>query len=277
MVYLARSPLKVILFGEHGVLSGGRCLAVAVDIYGYLTMKPSKKNEIIVIDAEGNHIDLIGKCKHTVPGFSKILSLEAPLGCGLGTSAAISLLLSYGKPHNPDILKEALEIENIFHGKASGVDVMTCYTGGLISFKKGTVQKLPIHHLSQFKILIFNTKIPKNTEAAIKLGKHKKELYDGIGKVSEEAYKLLQRDFTLQELYKLIRKNQDLLEELGVCPKEIKDIVDKMREIGIEAKITGAGCGGHLVTVVKKEQEIPGWSSVSIDLEGFHAFGAGCQ
>ncbi|AFN83794.1 mevalonate kinase [Encephalitozoon romaleae SJ-2008] len=240
-------------------------------------MKSSKKSETIVIDAEGNHINLIEKYKHVVPGFSKILSLEAPLGCGLGTSAAISLLLSYGKTRNTDILKEALEIENVFHGKASGVDVMACYTGGLISFKKGTVQKLPAHHLSRFKILIFNAKIPKNTEIAIRLGKRKKELYDEIGKVSEEAYKLLQREFTLQELYKLIRRNQDLLDELGVCPEEMKDVVDKMREIGVEAKITGAGCGGHLVTVVKKEQEIPGWRSVSIDLEGFHAFGTGFQ
>ncbi|KAG5860398.1 mevalonate kinase [Encephalitozoon hellem] len=272
MAHLARSPLKVILFGEHAVLSGERCLAVAVDVYGYLTIESSKSTEAVAIDAEGNYMDLFEKCRYAIPGFRLILSLDAALGCGLGTSAAISLLLSYAKARSPDILKEALEMENAFHGKASGVDVMACYTGGLISFRKGVVERLSVHHLSQFKILIFNTRIPKNTESAIRLGRHKKELYGEIGKVSEEAYKLLQREFTLEELYRLIRKNQDLLDELGVCPREIKDIIDKMREIGIEAKITGAGCGGHLVTVVKKEQEIPGWTSVSIDLNGFHAF-----
>ncbi|AFM99074.1 mevalonate kinase [Encephalitozoon hellem ATCC 50504] len=272
MAHLARSPLKVILFGEHAVLSGERCLAVAVDVYGYLTIESSKSTEAVAVDAEGNYMDLFEKWRYAIPGFRLTLSLDAALGCGLGTSAAISLLLSYAKARSPDILEEALEMENAFHGKASGVDVMACYTGGLISFRKGVVERLSIHHLSQFKILIFNTRIPKNTESAIRLGRRKKELYGEIGKVSEEAYKLLQREFTLEELYRLIRKNQDLLDELGVCPREIKDIIDKMREIGIEAKITGAGCGGHLLTVVKKEQEIPGWTSVSIDLNGFHAF-----
>nr|AGE96328.1 mevalonate kinase [Encephalitozoon cuniculi] len=273
MVYLARSPLKVILFGEHGVLSGGRCLAVAIDVYGYLAMKSSSINKAIIIDTNGNCVDLIEKYKYAIPGFDAILFLETPLGCGLGTSAAISLLMSYGKARGPNMLREAYAMENTFHGKSSGVDVSTCYSGGLISFKEGVVEKLSVDHLSQFKILIFNSQISKNTEAAVRLGELNRELYDDIGKVSEEAYWLLQREFTLPELYKLIRKSQDLLDRLGVCPDEMRKVVSKMRKLGIEAKITGAGCGGHLVTVVKKGQQIPGWRSVSIDHQGFHVFG----
>ncbi|ADM12308.1 mevalonate kinase [Encephalitozoon intestinalis ATCC 50506] len=276
MAYLARSPLKVILFGEHGVLSGARCLAISIKIYGYLAMKPSPRDKAVVIDGEGNYIDLIEKYKCSIPGSDAILFLEASLGCGLGTSAAVSLLLSYGRVQDSKMTREALAIENMFHGKASGVDVLACYTGGLISFKQGNVQKLSTRHLSRFKILIFNSRIPKNTQSAIQVGELKKELYDEIGKISEEAYWLLQREFTLEELYKLIRKSQDLLDELGVCPREMREVVRRMRDIGVEVKITGAGCGGHLVTVVNKDLEIPGWTPVSIDLQGFYIFDTEC-
>lgn len=264
---IARSPLKLILFGEHAVMSGARCIAVAVTRYGYLKMHTSSRGGIIVSDASGRQTDLrsIG---YDIPGSEIEILLEAPLGCGMGTSAAISLLLSYAR-EGADMLDNAHEIEDVFHGMSSGVDVSTCHAGGLVSFRRRMVKRLPIRYIERFKIIFFDSKIPKNTAAAIKVGEHKKELYSEIAKVTEEAYKLLQRDFTLQELYKLIRRNQELLDGLGVCPPEMGKEVLRMRGLGVEAKVTGSGCGGCLVSVVNRDEEFSGWVSVSIDQQGF--------
>lgn len=275
MTYLARSPLKVILFGEHAVLSGGRSLAVAIELYAHLEMVPSPAPEAVVSDATGCHVDLATKHGCVIPGFRTNILLEAPLGCGLGTSAAISLLLSHAEGAGlQDMLERAHAIEDIFHGRSSGVDVSACYTGGLISFRNGLVERLPLLHLARFKILVFSSGIPKDTAEAVRLGGHRKELHRQISEVSEEAYWLLQREFALPEIHRLIRRSQDLLDELGVCPDAMRRVVSRMRQIGIEAKITGAGCGGHLVTVVEKDREVPGWRQVSVDSQGFCAFGA---
>lgn len=269
----ARSPLKLILFGEHGVLSGGRCLAIAIDRYGHLEINEAPVGEVVVRDVDDNTVCL-GDLGHVVPGLSVNVSLEAPFGCGLGTSGAVSLLLSHSRNHQTteELLMEAHRIENVFHGRSSGVDILTCHTGGLISFKNMVVERLPVCYLSKFKILIFDSKIPKNTSAAIGVGKARTDLYTEIADVAEEAYRLLQSSFTLEEVYILIRRNQELLDKLGVCPDEMRREIHRMRAMGMEAKITGSGCGGCLMTIVDKATEIPGWTPVSIDLHGFHAY-----
>src|ERR1700748_3292594 len=91
MSAIARSPLKLILFGEHAVLAGGRCLAVAVDMYGYLETSESPAGAVVVRDSNGSRVCLNGP-GYTVPGLDIVISLDAPLGCGLGTSGAVSLL-----------------------------------------------------------------------------------------------------------------------------------------------------------------------------------------
>lgn len=270
---VARSPLKIILFGEHSVVAGGRCLAVAICKYGYLEAFESPESKITVLDSKNNKADLEGLV-HFTPGMNINIVLETPLGCGLGTSGAISLLLSYTRQSRitEDTLDQAHAIEDVFHGRSSGVDVSTCYTGGLVSFKRKQIEKLPTCYIEQFKIMFFDSRIPKNTAMAIKIGGAKEELYSKIEEVAEEAYELLKRRFTLHELYKLIRKNQNLLDELGVCPDAMRKEIYRLRGMGIEAKVTGGGCGGCLVTLVEKTRELPGWTSVPIDRQGFCAF-----
>lgn len=262
---LARSPLKLILFGEHSVMSGGGCIAVAVNRYACLAMHASEG--LSATDSNGCILDLnaLG-----IPVTDMHISLDAPLGCGLGTSAAMSLLASYGLRRTVDgLLEDACRLENVFHGRSSGVDVSVCHTGGLISFRNRQIERLPTCFLDRFKIMFFNSGIPRSTAAAIRVAETRGELLRRIDSIAEEAHALLGREFALPALHSLIRRNQEILEDLGVCPEEMRQEVCRLRRLGIESKITGAGCGGCLVTVVERDCDLPGWTAVSIDSTGF--------
>ncbi|KAM0676550.1 Mevalonate kinase [Binucleata daphniae] len=85
-----------------------------------------------------------------------------------------------------------------------------------------------------------------------------------MGVIAEKAYKLIQSDFSLDQMHHLIKENHDLLYELGVVPAEMQKEVLRLRAKGIESKITGAGCGGHLFTIVDKNTEIDNWEEIEI-------------
>jgi mevalonate kinase len=268
---IARAPFKVILFGEYGVLSGSKCIAFSINRYGYLYMEEAETSGVVAVDKTGNELSLDERLGCKVPGFDAEIVLEASFGCGLGSSAVMSLLLSYAVhgSSSSELLSRAHAFEDIFHGRASGVDVLTSYTGGLICFQSGHAERLPLMHLKKYKILVYDSKASKDTKHAIESSRLTGDTKRKIAEVASEAYNLLCRPFELSELYQLFRRNQELLEELGVCTKELKNEVLRMRGLGIECKITGSGCGGHLVTVVDLRDKYPGWEEVEVDEAGF--------
>jgi mevalonate kinase len=266
---LARTPFKVILFGEYAVLSGGRCIAFSINKHGHLYAPGPGISRAVARDRRGREMDLSAKLGC---GACAEIVLEAPFGCGLGSSAVISLLLSYASsgPLLPsEILRGAHAFEDVFHGKASGVDALTSYTGGLVSFQNGRLERLSPEHLKRYKVLIYDSKTSKDTKDSIRACRSTEDIRQGISEIAEEAHNLLGTSFELSDLYKLFRRNQDLLEELGICTQELRREVLRMRALGIEAKITGGGCGGHLVTVVERGEEHPGWEEVEISEVGF--------
>lgn len=322
-------PSKLILFGEYSVLEGGICLSVAINKRSTLY---EGKNEIVTTG--GEIVD--------IKQDSGYIELGVPIGSGLGSSAVLSILLNCYKKN---VLESAHEMENNFHGNASGVDVSTCFFGGFLLFKsekliRNSNEKEPIKdineskyqlkdkivdqfkdendkyqkmedydennyifgeiftkkiifgdnvhlikkinpkYIQKYQILIFDSKIKKDTQHAIKKlnsnsnennnfqNKKKSEIIQEIIKNTENALQVLNREFLLNEIYPLIRNNQDLLEELGICPVEMKEEIIKLRSMGYESKITGAGFGGHLYTIVPRGVNIENWVPVEIEEDG---------
>lgn len=278
---IAKSPLKLILFGEHSVLIGGRCISVCINKYCVLYMPEYKKKEncINLLIKESNNPVFVfsvgkdSKVMSTSSNYNGIIDIQYFLGCGLGSSAAISILSSIALYHqkkinfyNEKIFKEADTFEDIFHGKSSGVDCATLRYGRMISFKNKKVKKMTAEYISMYKILIYNSNISKDTCKTIKQDlNNKQKNYEMLSVISEKAYELLSRPFKLCELYALIKKAQDIFEDLGVVPEKMKNEVRRLREQGIESKITGAGNGGHLFTIVKKSCSLENWEEVNID------------
>ncbi|KAF9764586.1 putative mevalonate kinase [Nosema granulosis] len=286
-----KCPLKLILFGEHAVLNGGRCIAVAINMYAsmvdvkrsYFVRLEDKKYDYFHVSIKDHKLKLVADIREEC----SVISVDTYFGCGLGTSASISLLLSFFKNRSflrfelvkdtvvqaKSILEQAQDFEHVFHYKSSGVDVCTAYYGGLISFKEKTVEEMDYSYLKQFKILIYDSKISKQTGKVVKSEMNNKK--NNISKLillSEKVYNLLKGDFELRSLYKYIREAEDIYEDMGLVPDLMKDEVRRLRNLGIEAKISGAGRGGHLFTIVDKEMFLEGWQEVKIDQKGFKPF-----
>ncbi|KAK6090484.1 hypothetical protein P3W45_000581 [Vairimorpha bombi] len=291
MKLVAKCPLKLILFGEHSVLIGSRCVSLCINRYAELYLS-NIHNESICIrvqdkDNQGFYLNLvrnslsIAKESSVTANDTGTIRIKYSLACGLGSSAAVSLLSSVAVSKInkagdikkiEDIYEQADKFENIFHGKSSGVDCATIRTGGLISFKKGDVESIDTVYLNTYKILIYNSRISKDTMKTVNQTlKNKKENYEKLARISEEAYHMLNRNFDLKEFYYLVRRAEDIFEDLNVVPDIMKKEVRNLRKLGIESKITGAGNGGHLFTLVGKEfdvESLKGWQCVDIDVNG---------
>lgn len=277
MKKIARCPHKLILFGEHSVLNNGKCISMCINKYGELFIAFDNVSKVLVKDSknQGFVLSLINLKKLPISDdYDALIKLNYHLGCGLGSSAVISLLSSVAIYYNKNqdwelIYKKADEIENFFHFRSSGVDISTIKTGGLISFQNKSIEHLDPQFLLNFDLLIYNSNISKDTGKTVKMKlNNKEENYTKLSEISENAHKLIKEGFKLKEFYELIRQAEDVLEELGVVPDEMKNEVIKMRKMGIECKITGAGNGGHLFTIVENGKVFKNWEKINIDYAG---------
>lgn len=287
---IGQAPAKLILFGEHAVLDGGGCVAVALRKYGRCWVTNGGFGRIRLCDANGETFDLDQKLGMNIPGKDLSIRFDVPIASGLGTSAITSILLSAAikldEDNNDisgfvkesvnqvplDVLSRAHAFEDIFHGIASGADVSTSYFGGFIYFKEGFIKRISPKGFFEYKIVIRDSKIKKCTSKVIQTIHHvnSAKIYERIKNIAEQAYELLNDTFHLWEIYELIRANQECLEELGIVPNEMKAEVRRLRERGIESKITGAGCGGFMFTVIRKNDYIDNnWNDVDVDFSGF--------
>lgn len=231
-------PGKIILMGEHAVVYGRPALVAAVD-----------KRMTMIIQTDG---------KITV---SKIRS-EIPLGIGMGSSAALSVIQAASKfalsgktDLNRNLLAKinqlAIDYEKSYHVNSSGVDPTICTYGGVLWYKKtkkGKIfKKLNLKRFPRF--VLINTGRPLETTGQMvamvreKRKKEKKKI-DGLLDTIEQQTKLflLALEKRNDELLKnTIQNCQICLEDLGVVSPLAQEIIRKIEKIGGAAKICGGG------------------------------------
>lgn len=319
-------PSKIILFGEHTILHGGHAIAMAINMCGSVIVENDEYPGFYVNDINGSSFVLkIPNMKNKVK-----ITLKTRLGCGLGSSAIISLVIAkyfmlsleskdlilksensrkninpfkndgnctlqnlnidldaiynqlknmvknnqiensnfkliLNQNGNCDILLNlACQIEHLFHGKSSGIDVIATWNGGLIKFCNCVYEELNSEYILKYKIIIWDSGIGKDTKKVTNQVKITQEIIENINLVVLKGIELIQRPFELKEIYLLIRENQNWLEKLGIVPNCMNEEIKKMRILGIESKISGAGHGGHLITFVEKDKFYEGWTDVSL-------------
>lgn len=177
------------------------------------------------------------------------ITSEIPIGCGMGSSAAaiMSLLHALGNLlaidlNNKQYLKLATEIENLQHGKSSGLDLHLIANGGCALFQNGEA-KLRNFPLQSMQII--NTGKPLSTtgECVSKVAtifKAQPSLADEFAAVTLAIDTAIAIN-DIKAMQMGIIQNQKLLEHIGVVPAKVMHLIRDIEAAGGAAKVCGAG------------------------------------
>lgn len=182
------------------------------------------------------------------------LKTDIPLGCGMGSSAALIINLILGinalfdlRFSQEKIFSLALAAENLQHGYSSGLDIQLSLTGGMHIFRKNHAL-LPVkkneHDALSLPLQYFNSGKPECTTgecvAFVKQQNFPTSLWQEFEKTTLAFVAALQSQ-NQENLMHAIKKNHRLLCHIGVVPQAIQAIIAAIEAQGGAAKICGAG------------------------------------
>jgi mevalonate kinase len=187
---------------------------------------------------------------------------EIPPAAGLGSSAAIVVATTAALNQHmnmglsrDDIATHAYKIEkSVQLGMASPMDTALATYGGYLQVSDN-VRKVDLPELA---MVVGYTERTHDTRSEVQKVQGMLQIYpdivgpvfNAIGVISIKAIPLI-RDGKLDELGQLMNMNHGLLEAIGVCTRELSDLVYAARGAGkaLGAKLTGAGGGGCIVAL----------------------------
>mmetsp|Transcript_11412 Transcript_11412/g.34910 ORF Transcript_11412/g.34910 Transcript_11412/m.34910 type:complete len:350 (+) Transcript_11412:322-1371(+) len=202
-IFRASAPAKIILFGEHSVVYGKRCIAASIDLRTDVEVQldpcpPQVSVEALDERTEGSwqHVSEWSADANTpfkravgvVVAMAAVAELHSqsvqvrvsstiPPGRGLGSSAAFSVALSAaflaasggitGKLDEAELSitnAMAFRAEKLLHGNPSGVDnTISCY-GGFLSKLGDKIERLKGKELT---LLVIDTNVDRQTASLV--------------------------------------------------------------------------------------------------------------
>nr|AFN02124.1 mevalonate kinase [Panax notoginseng]AIK21790.1 mevalonate kinase [Panax notoginseng] len=214
-----------------------------------------------------------------------IVTSELPLGSGLGSSAAFCVSLSaafialsdsvnldfnhqgwlmFGESKLELVNKWAFEGEKLIHGKPSGIDNTVSTFGNMIKFRSGALTRMKSN--MQLKMLITNTKVGRNTKALVasvseRTFRHPDAMtavFTAVDSISNKLATIIESPasdecaITEKEVLveELMEMNQGLLQCMGVSHASIETVIRTTLKYKLATKLTGAGGGGCVLTLL---------------------------
>lgn len=271
---------KWILVGEHAVVRGHAALVFPVK-EKKLTLSYSASSKSLGADYTGSsgadmHLlfwsvlehgtQLLGRSLNQLGGHFHLDS-TIPVGVGMGASAALCVAMSrwfcVQKMIDQSMCTTfAKELEHLFHGKSSGLDVAGVAAEGGVYFKAGTTELLkqtiqPMYFLSSCNqigitshcIQQVQTLWDKNPVLA-------QELDDQMVASVEHAKIALELggENALYYLAQAINKAADCFVQWGLVSESLQKHMDRLTTAGaIAVKPTGSGGGGFVLSLWDKQ------------------------
>lgn len=176
------------------------------------------------------------------------ITQDLPPGCGMGASSSVILSVMHALANyfqteltQDKYLYFGKEIENLQHGRSSGLDLFLSLTGGCHFFQNGKANR---RNLLNLPFTLINTGNPESStgecvEKAAKYMQDKKTI-NKFSKVTEAIDNSIQKS-NLEKLILNVKANHKLLKDVGVVPKKVSDFVNEIEKEGNAAKISGAG------------------------------------
>jgi mevalonate kinase len=276
-MFTAKTYGKWILCGEHAVLRGGAAIVFPLANYSLeLQYEPSSTPLEIKTNLPDCKKDFIKTWQHA---WSKlinhspyattgILSIKSniPIGQGMGASAALCLAITRclidltQKDINPWAF--AKNLENLFHGQSSGLDILGVgsFHGELFKNQAHRPIKLgwqPHWALSPSKevgatsdtIKIVKKLIDEKPQTAFDIDQNMQESV-------EMALKALEtKNINLLLLANSMKIAHDCFMAWGLITARMKEEIKKLYQMGaLAVKPTGSGGGGYLLSLWSPEQ-----------------------
>jgi mevalonate kinase len=182
-------------------------------------------------------------------GLEIAVDSNIPIGCGMGSSAAALLSTVYAltnflnfKWPRDDYVTFTREMENLQHGKSSGLDLHLATYGGYARFKDGVAQVLAVPNI---KLQIVNTGKPSSTtgecvSAVAASFVNDPNLAIKFGNITNNIEQAISEN-NLEALKQGIKDNHRLLKHIGVVPNRVAKFIEEIEASGGAAKICGAG------------------------------------
>ena len=286
MKSIASAPGKIILFGEHFVVYGMKAVLCSIDKRITATsqfidekvirIRSSLGESEINIDSSNNLEKVQQKFmkpffyvtqraikeNSSKSGIELVLDSEIPTGVGLGSSSAACVAATasvnglFCKLSKNDVMKIAVQAERTIFEQNSGADSSVSTFGGLVSYdlKNGFEN---ISSRNDLRFIISNSAQVHNTQDVVRQVRNFKEknndLFNKLCKLEidivDNAMSSL-RENDLNKLGSLMLKNHDLLKQIGISTEKIDLLVEEAKKTSYGAKITGAGGGGCIISLV---------------------------
>jgi mevalonate kinase len=196
-------------------------------------------------------------------GFTLTIDSEIPIGCGMGSSAAlavsiataVSLFLEH--PTDKEVINAiAFAAEQKKNGFPSGGDNSTCFYGELVWYRKETpdfkvIQPIPFT-LSQTvakNFMTIFTGIPNESTGEMVSSvrtlyqanqKSMNAIFDDQERLTRDLLSAM-KDEKHEAIINIIRTGEKNLEKIGVVSPYVKAIIKKIEKAGGAAKICGGG------------------------------------
>lgn len=282
-MFQSRSFGKCILAGEHSVLRGHKALALPVaSCYFDLKFSDGSESSLTVSGESAEQIEfaflggleraikLLDKNRNDIVGSFEIFN-SIPLGTGMGGSAGICVAIARFVAHKSwisesEIIAFATEIEHLFHGKSSGVDVAVSAIGAPIVFLRDQGFEA-LEYNWQPKLALsfsgttgFTAECIEQVEQIIKSQARLGERIDNeMARAVDLMEKSLQQASGFQDFAEAMKLANTCFQDWQLINPELEKHMAWVKEKGAcSLKPTGSGLGGYVLSLW--EQEVPGES-----------------
>lgn len=280
----ASAPGKLILFGEHAVVFGEPALSTAIDLKTEVFARPHDAWLADGMDLDEPRYKYVKEAAARAwsggPLWFEIRSM-IPVGSGLGSSAAVTVatlgaLQSLQDRFEPiEIARLAFRVEHEVQGRASPIDTSTATAGGGVLVRKEPEDGLlwtirrdtrswSLHRcaLPAVTFVVGDTGIAASTGPLVAGVKdlvdrdaRARSAVEEIGRIAIEGLAALQA-MDLAEAGRLMNRNHELLNALGVGHPALEKLVAAARPLSYGAKLTGAGGGGSMIALTDRPDAV---------------------